>query len=82
MMKYITPWRVLMIGETPGTLIESEIIQNLNDPCAIQDPSWIKPGMSAWDHWWSGEVKTEMPVVIRVIMLQWQNAAEIAGLSE
>ncbi len=25
-----TPWRVLMIGETPGTLIESEIIQNLN----------------------------------------------------
>lgn len=38
-----TPWRVLMIGETPGTLIESEIIQNLNDPCAIKDPSWIKP---------------------------------------
>jgi alpha-glucosidase len=49
-----TPWRVIMIGETPGTLIESELIQNLNDPCAIRDPSWIKPGMSAWDHWWSG----------------------------
>jgi alpha-glucosidase len=45
-----TPWRVLMIGESPGTLIESEIIQNLNDPCAIKDPSWIKPGISAWDH--------------------------------
>ena len=39
-----TPWRVLMIGDNPGTLIESEIIQNLNDPCAIKDPSWIKPG--------------------------------------
>ncbi|KAA6310339.1 hypothetical protein EZS27_038341, partial [termite gut metagenome] len=25
-----TPWRVIMIGNTPGTLIESEIIQNLN----------------------------------------------------
>jgi alpha-glucosidase len=62
-----TPWRVLMIGESPGTLIESEIIQNLNDPCAIDDPSWIKPGISAWDHWWSGEVKMEMPVIKQYI---------------
>jgi len=64
-----TPWRVLMIGETPGTLIESEIIQNLNDTCAIKDPSWIKPGMSAWDHWWSGEVKMEMTVIKQYIDL-------------
>jgi len=64
-----TPWRVVMIGETPGRLIESEIIQNLNDPCAIEDPSWIKPGMSAWDHWWSGEVKMEMPVIKQYIDL-------------
>lgn len=64
-----TPWRVLMIGESPGVLIESEIIRNLNDPCAIADPSWIKPGMSAWDHWWSGEVKMEMPVIKRYIDL-------------
>ena len=60
---------VSMIGETPGTLIESEIIQNLNDPCAIKDPSWIKPGISAWDHWWSGEVKMEMPVIKQYIDL-------------
>jgi len=64
-----TPWRVLMIGETPGTLIESEIIQNLNDPCIIKDPSWIKHGMSAWDNWWSGEVKMEMPVIKQYIDL-------------
>ena len=64
-----TPWRVLMIGETPGRLIESEIIQNLNDPCVIKDPSWIKPGMSAWDNWWSGEVKMEMPVIKQYIDL-------------
>ena len=64
-----TPWRVLMIGETPGSLIESEIIQNLNDPCVIKDPSWIKPGLSAWDNWWSGEVKMEMPVIKQYIDL-------------
>ena len=64
-----TPWRVIMIGDTPGKLIESEIIQNLNDPCAINDPSWIVPGISAWDHWWSGEVKMEMPVIKQYIDL-------------
>jgi len=62
-----TPWRVLMIGYNPGTLIQSEIIQNLNDPCAIPDPSWIKPGISAWDNWWSGDVKMEMPVIKKYI---------------
>jgi alpha-glucosidase len=62
-----------MIGETPGTLIESEIIQNLNDPCVIKDPSWIKPGMSAWDNWWSGGVKMEMPVINNLLtwLLKW-----------
>ncbi len=64
-----TPWRVLMIGETPGDLVESEIIQNLNKPCEIEDPSWIKPGLSAWDHWWSGEVKMEQPVIYEYIDL-------------
>ena len=49
-----TPWRVLMIGDEPGRLIESNIILNLNPPSKIADTSWIKPGKSAWD-WWSGE---------------------------
>jgi alpha-glucosidase len=64
-----TPWRVVMIGNSPGKLIESEIVQNLNPPCAIEDPSWIRPGKSAWDHWWSGEVKMEMPVIKEYIDL-------------
>lgn len=64
-----TPWRVVMIAEIPGKLVESEIITNLNDPCVIADPSWIKPGLSAWDHWWSGEVKMEQPVIYEYIDL-------------
>ncbi|MCX2477764.1 glycoside hydrolase family 97 protein [Pedobacter sp. MC2016-15] len=64
-----TPWRVVMLGKTPGSLIESEIIQNLNDPCALNDVSWIKAGMSAWDHWWSGEVKQDMPTIRKYIDL-------------
>ena len=46
--KIQTPWRVIMIGDHPGKFIESEIIHGLNPPCAISDPSWIKPGTLAF----------------------------------
>ena len=49
-----SPWRVFMIGDEPGRLIESNIILNLNPPSKIADTSWIIAGKSAWD-WWSGE---------------------------
>ncbi|MBN1481397.1 glycoside hydrolase family 97 protein [candidate division KSB1 bacterium] len=52
---FVSPWRVLMIGDTAGDLIESNIILNLNEPLAIENLSWIKAGKVAWD-WWSGQV--------------------------
>lgn len=64
-----SPWRVIMIGEEPGDLIESSILYNLNEPCAIDDPSWIKPGISAWDHWWSHGSKMDTKSIIEYIDL-------------
>ncbi len=51
---FSSPWRVLMIADDPGRMIESNIVLNLNPPSKIADTSWIKAGKSAWD-WWSGE---------------------------
>ena len=48
-----TPWRVIMIGSTPGELISSNILTSLNDPCAIADTSWIRPGKTTFP-WWNG----------------------------
>jgi len=50
-----SPWRVLMMGAEAGRLVESNIVLNLNPPCAIADTSWIKPGKTSWN-WWSGTV--------------------------
>ncbi len=52
---FTTPWRVLMIADHPGKLIESNLILALNEPSKISDISWIKPGKASWD-WWSGRV--------------------------
>lgn len=48
-----TPWRVVMMADRAGDLIESNLIATLNPPTALTDTSWIKPGKFAWD-WWSG----------------------------
>ena len=41
----ITPWRVIMAGDTAGDLLENNhLILNLNEPSKIADTSWIKPG--------------------------------------
>ncbi|MEP1487539.1 MAG: glycoside hydrolase family 97 N-terminal domain-containing protein [Algibacter sp.] len=44
-LPFQSPWRVVMMGENEGELLENNyIIQNLNDPSEIVDESWIKPG--------------------------------------
>ncbi|HTR28372.1 MAG TPA: glycoside hydrolase family 97 protein [Puia sp.] len=50
-----TPWRVMLLGTRAGALVESNIITDLNDDCAIKDVSWIKPGKTDF-HWWNGDV--------------------------
>jgi len=55
-----SPWRVLMIGDAPGRLVESTLLLSLNPPSIVRDPSWIKSGRSAWD-WWSGQAAEGIP---------------------
>ena len=50
-----SPWRVLLIGPRPGAFLESNLLTDLNDPCAIGDLSWLKPGKTDF-HWWNGDV--------------------------
>jgi alpha-glucosidase len=58
-------WRTIQVAETPGGLIESDLVLNCNDPCKIEDTSWIKPGkyVGVWwgmhlgiKSWGSGEI--------------------------
>lgn len=60
----VSPWRVIMVGETAKDILASRIVLNLNEPCKIEDTSWIKPmkyvgvwwemiaGMRDWSYTW------------------------------
>ena len=53
-----TPWRVMMISDRVGALIESNILTNLAAPCKIKDLSWLKPGKATF-HWWNGDISPD-----------------------
>ncbi|HEY1803994.1 MAG TPA: glycoside hydrolase family 97 protein [Terracidiphilus sp.] len=48
-------WRVILLGDTPGALVESNLITDLNSPNRVADTSWIHPGKAAWN-WWAGDL--------------------------
>lgn len=49
----VSPWRVVEIADKPGALLESQTLYCLNEPNAIGDTSWIRPGKMTWT-WWNG----------------------------
>ena len=38
-----TPWRTIMVSDDARDILTSKMTLNLNDPCKIEDTSWIKP---------------------------------------
>lgn len=56
---FFTPWRVIMLGDTPGALIEFPLVTLLGEPTKIKNTKWIKPGKVAWD-WWNDN-QVELP---------------------
>ena len=38
-----TPWRTIIVSDDARDILASRITLNLNEPCAYEDTSWIKP---------------------------------------
>ncbi len=39
----VTPWRTVIVSDDARDILSSKITLNLNEPCKIEDTSWIKP---------------------------------------
>lgn len=51
----VSPWRTIMISDDARTIVGSKMILNLNEPCKLEDTSWIKP-MKYVGVWWEMHV--------------------------
>ena len=57
-----TPWRTIMVSDDARDMLSSNLILNLNEPCVLEDVSWIHPtkycgvwwemivGKSSWNY--------------------------------
>jgi alpha-glucosidase len=54
-----SPWRVVLVGDHAGKLLESNLLLCLNDP-PEGDYSWLHPGKTTWP-WWNGTVEHGPP---------------------
>lgn len=55
---FVSPWRTLQIGRKPVDLINSSLILNLNEPCALESTDWIRP-MKYIGVWWGMHLGVE-----------------------
>ncbi|HRG18230.1 MAG TPA: glycoside hydrolase family 97 protein [Flavobacterium lutivivi] len=51
----VTPWRTVMVSNDARDIVSSKMILNLNEPCKIDNTSWIKP-MKYVGIWWEMHV--------------------------
>jgi len=78
-LPFSSPWRVIMAGDQPGRLVDSDLLENLNPPCAIKDPSWIKPGVSFWD--WRAAGHKADGFTYDLSMPSWKRFVDLAAAS-
>ncbi len=48
----VTPWRTIILADDINELASSRIMLNLNEPCALEDVSWVRPGKYL-GIWWT-----------------------------
>ena len=52
-----SPWRVVLLADVAGKLLESNLLQCLNDP-PLGDFNWLRPGKTTC-HWWDGDFEDD-----------------------
>ncbi|MBD5290090.1 MAG: glycoside hydrolase family 97 protein [Bacteroides sp.] len=59
-MPFNTPWRTVIVSDDARDILASQLVLNLNEPCRIEDVSWIKPMkfMGVWWEMFTGNQKT------------------------
>ena len=57
--KFTTPWRTVQIARDAVGLINSSLILNLNEPCVLEDVSWIRPQKYV-GVWWGMHLGTQV----------------------
>ncbi len=51
-LPWTMPWRVIILGSSLATMVESTLVTDVSEPSQVPDTTWVRPGRVAWS-WWS-----------------------------
>ena len=51
-LPWTMPWRVVIVGDRPGDILESDMVIDVAPASRIGAAPWVRPGRAAWS-WWS-----------------------------
>lgn len=56
----VTPWRTIVVSDDSRDILASNLILNLNEPCKLEDTSWIHPVkyVGVWWEYFTGQGST------------------------
>lgn len=56
----VTPWRTIVVSDDARDILASNLILNLNEPCKLEDTSWIYPVkyVGVWWEYFTGQGST------------------------
>jgi hypothetical protein len=73
---WLSPWRVVIVGQTLATIVESTAVTDLAPAPTTTDLAWIRPGRASWSGWsdtTSGrDYQKLFPFVALASQLRWE----------
>jgi len=73
-------WRVLGVADEPGSLVESNLLTDLNPPSRLTDTSWIHGGKASWNWWVDNVSKTGHSAFTTEVMKEYIDFSAANGL--
>jgi hypothetical protein len=64
-----SPWRTIIVSDDAREILSSKMTLNLNEPCKIEDTSWIKP-VKYVGVWWE-MIQEKLLVVYQHYFVTW-----------
>jgi hypothetical protein len=78
-LPFNTPWRTIQITDNAASLIESNLIVNLNEPNKLGDVSWFKP-MKYTGVWWEMHLsKSSWDYGMEMVDGEWTDTGKAHG---
>ena len=65
---WVSPWRVMIIGSL-ATVVESTLVEDVSEPCRVENTDFVQPGRAAWIYWAYNHSSKDYQICVKYVDL-------------